>query len=269
MIQKSFDPTRSAMSSQEKRIRGVILIEYVDPKDPNSKRTKSFQDPSWTICGYAGSITTGRNGNVYVLPKANVNMLYNQPQNQNTIYVVDSESGKMTQWLSIPMARIPDNQNANGLLSAYYDCDNDNLIVCSIAGSNQKTEIGKVYTINTTTKNINTILENRDVLSVVTARIGNQKKLFYGLCRKSEIWSIDLDNNNIPIGKPNLEINISDLGPRGDDKARKIRIDQNGFLQIHGVPFFYNLTAPVNRQESIYTYQYNALNKKWILREII
>lgn len=268
MLQKSFDPKRSAMSSQEKRLRGVVMIEYQDPADPNSQRTKTYQDPSWLICGFAGSITTSRTGDVFVLPKANVNMLYNHPKDQNTIFVIESATGKMTEWLKIPMLRLPDNQNANGLLSAYYDCDNDNLIVSTVAGSNQKEEIGKILNINSKNKEVTTILDKIDVLSVVTGKIGNRKKLFYGLSRKSEVWSIELDHNNKPIGNPNLEIQLEGLGPRGDDRARKIRIDQNGVIQIFGVPFFYNLTAPVNRQESIYTYQYNTGSNKWILKEI-
>ena len=268
MSKKGFDPTRSALSSQEKKIRGVALIEFEDARNPNGNRTKLYQNPSWLMTGYAGSITTSRYGDLYVLPKANVNMLYNQPKDQNTIYKIDSESGIMSSWLSLPMKKSPGESNANGLLSAYYDCDVDALMVSSIAGSTQKEEMGTIFCVDIRTKDFFVLLNNIDVLAILTAKVGVEKKLFYGLARKSEIWSVNLDAHNKIVGAPQLEINLEGIGPRGDDKARKMRMDQNNLLIVYGVPFFYNLTAPVTRQETIYVYQFNSVSKKWILKSM-
>ncbi len=268
LVTMGFDMSRSGFSSQEKKQIGVVAIEYRNPQNANSERTKSYQDPSWKVCGYAGTITTAKNGNTYVLPKANVNMLYNHPKDQNTIYVIDSYTGKMTSWYSIPMPKIPFEKNANGLMSSFYDCEMDELIVSTIAGSDYQNEIGKLYSININTKELQTLIENQDIMGVLSLRKESQKIILYGLCRKSEIWSVQVNNKNIPISKPKLEIDLSGLGPRGDDKARKMKQNPDGSIAIFGVPFYYNLTAPVQRQESIYIYQYNMIESKWKLKSI-
>lgn len=259
------DPSRAAISSQESKYRGVVLVELENINDLTSRRTKIVQDPSWLMVGYAGTVITARSGDVFVLPKANVNMLYNEPKDQNTIYCIDNNSGKMSSWLSIPMIKLPHQQNATGLLGACYDCDLDALIVSTIAGSSQNEELGKVYAIDVKTKKYFQILDNIDIISTLTGRVNREKRLYYGLARKSEIWSIALDPFNKPIGEARMEINLDGLGPRGDDKARKIRMDQEGILKVFGTPFYYNLTAPVIRQETIYTYQYNTVSKRWVL----
>lgn len=265
MQKLGFDPVRSAMSSQENRQRGILLIELQDPKNTSGKRLKQYQDPSWLIPGYVGSITTGRSGDIYVLPKANVNTLYNSPKNQNTIYRIESSSGILSAWINLPMKRLPDQQNATGLTSAYYDCESDALIVSSIAGSTQLEEIGKVYTVQVKDISYKPILENIDVLGVLTARLNNEKRLFYGLTRRSEVWSIALDNSNNPIGNSRKEISVEGLGPRGDDKIRKMRMDTQGTLIMYGTPHYYNLTAPVIRQETVYTFQYDINKNTWKL----
>ncbi len=268
MIAHGFDPARSAMSSQENRKRGVVLIELSNMANPGSTRNKFYQHPSWLLPGYAGSITTGRNGDIYVLPKANVNMLYNPPENQNTIYRIDNKTGILTSWVKIPMPRIPDEHNASGLLSAFYDCDTDALIVSTVAGSRQKEEIGAIYSVKASNGETTRILDKTDVLGLLTANLNNERRLLYGSARRSEIWSVALDASNHVTGAPRLEILLEGLGPRGDDKARKLRMDTNGMLQVFGVPFYYNLTAPVERQETVYVFEYSSVKKVWTLKSM-
>lgn len=268
ILNHGFDPGKTVFSSQEIRKRGVVMIQLGSAQDPKSVHTKEFQDPSWQDAGYVGSITTGRNGDIYVLPKANVNQLYNPYKDQNTVFRIESKSGKMEKWLSLPMNALPHDSNASGLMSAYYDCDADHLIVSTIAGSSQKQEIGTVYSIDVATKSYHPIIQNKDILGILTARLGTEKRLFFGLCRNSEIYSIALDSKNFPVGEARFEISLEGLGPRGDDKVRKMRMDQSGILKVAGVPFFYNLTAPVERQETNYTFRYNSLDRTWKLVEL-
>lgn len=61
------------------------------------------------------------------------------------------------------------------------------------------------------------------------------------------------------------EFTLDGIGPRGDDKARRIRFDKYGRMNITGIPFNYNLTANSNPLESKYQFQWNEDEKLWKL----
>jgi hypothetical protein len=70
------------------------------------------------------------------------------------------------------------------------------------------------------------------------------------------------------IGKARLECSLDNLGPRGDDKARRIRFDQKGYMNITGVPFNYNLTANSTIEESFYQFAYNRESNTWVFMQV-
>ena len=43
--------------------------------------------------------------------------------------------------------------------------------------------------------------------------------------------------------------------------------DKNGNMIIFGIEFNYNLTAPTEKQETIYRFRYDVEEKKWVLVE--
>jgi hypothetical protein len=54
------------------------------------------------------------------------------------------------------------------------------------------------------------------------------------------------------------------LGPTGDDNIRRIKFEKGtGNMQLFGVEFNFNLTAPTEKQESIYTFSWNGESKLW------
>lgn len=260
-----FDPNKSAISTTELKVMGAVLIELQDVRNTSSRRNKTFQDPSWKSAGYLGSVTTDRMGNIFVVPKPNVNMLYNLPKDQNTIYRIESKSGKMKSFVKLPMKVMPHERNPYGLTGSFLDCQNNDLIVSTVAGSDQMHEIGLVYAVNSSTGEYFEILKNLDVLGLGIVNIRGERKLFLGLARKSEVWSVLLDAANKAIGKPKLEISLSGLGPRGDDRIRKIRFQQNGSMDLTGTTFYYNLTAPVNAAETVYNFSFSESINSWKL----
>lgn len=36
-------------------------------------------------------------------------------------------------------------------------------------------------------------------------------------------------------------------------------------MTVHGVEFYFNLTAPTEKQETVYQFKYNGAQKKWQL----
>jgi hypothetical protein len=63
------------------------------------------------------------------------------------------------------------------------------------------------------------------------------------------------------------EINLDGIGPRGNDKARRLRYDQAGNLLVYGMEFDYSLAANSTRVETMYKFTYHAGEKKWVLSE--
>lgn len=268
ITQLGFDPYKSALSSQVKNTLGVKLVQLSDPANPNSGMDKVYQDSSWKMAGYCGAITLDHLGNAFVIPAPMVNMLYNLPEKQNTLYKIDGQTGMMSEYLSLPMEVIPHEQNPYGLLGSFLDCDNHALIVSSLAGSDRKRELGNVFCVDLSTKNFFIILKNTDVLGVAIGNIRGKRVLIYGKARESEIWSMPLSADNQPVGEPRFELSLAGLGPQFDDKARKIRIRPDGGLDIYGISFYYNLTAPHVRKESLYQFGWNEAEQKWVLMGI-
>ncbi len=260
-----FDPSRSALSTTERRFMGVVLIELADPKNTQSQRLKTHQDPSWRSAGYLGAVTTDKEGNLYVIPKPNVNMLQNKAADQNTVHRIDSKSGKMSAFVRLPMKTLPHERNPYGLIGSFFDCATESLVLSTLAGSDQKKELGRIWIVHTRTRKFAEILQGIDAIGVGIATIQNERRLYYGLARRSELWSIALTEDFKPKGKPRLELSIEGLGPRGDDRIKKIRFHNNGRMDLSGTPFYYNLTAPVEGQESIYAFQLDPGSGAWRL----
>ena len=57
-------------------------------------------------------------------------------------------------------------------------------------------------------------------------------------------------------------MSLEGYGPRGDDKARKIKLSGNKLL-VSGTAFNYNLQAASEKPETLYTFIWLAKEKKW------
>ncbi len=264
IAQLGFDPSSSSLRTSERKEKGMILMQVGSAKDNSD--TKIYRHPSWDDAGFLGSITRDRWGNSYVAPAANVNLLYNKPLEQNNIYKVDSDSGIMKLFLRLPIVKPMTNQNPFGVLGSYYDCTSDFLFYSSVYGSTQRNEYGAIYAVDVRSKKYHTILANIDAFGVYVLPYRNKRYLVYGLTRESEIWCIEINDKNYPVSKSFRIIDLKGIGKRGDDKARKITFE-GGKLTVYGQSFYYNLTAPVNIQESIYQFEMSGGIENWILQE--
>ena len=103
------DPKHSAFSTSEKRMKGIVLLQFpTNPADTAGR--KIWQHPSWSQFGYMGPITTDENGNVYTAPIPVINEIDNPKEKQNIIYKVESTTGEMKPLVNLPM---PKNSRVN------------------------------------------------------------------------------------------------------------------------------------------------------------
>lgn len=257
-----FDLNRSGFSTSDKHNRGIIFAEFRDPANP-VEYTRIYQHPSWKEAGYLGAIVFDEEGNIYVAPLPVVNNLYNPVSGKNTIYKIDHLTGVMEKFAALPVESAYYPHNPFGITGLTYDCSTRTLYVSTLESSDEKTENGKIFSISIVDKKIKTVLEHTDVLGMVTFTAGESKKLFFGSARSSKIYSLDISANASLRALPELAIDFSGYGPRGDDKARKIKFSTLNVMIIYGVEFDYNLVAPTDRQETIYRFQLDAGVKKW------
>lgn len=253
---------RAAFSTSENRIKGLVLIEFpADRSDSAGKKT--WQHPSWKQFGWMGPIAIDENGNIFTVPIPVINVLDNPVEKQNVIYKVEGANGEMKPFTDLPKADSATAENVYGLLGLYYDCHAKKLYAASVAGSTREKEKGIVYVVDPADGKVKDKLTGHDVMGLCTGGITGQKRLYFGSSRTSDIFSVELTKSGNFSGSPRKEFSLDILGPRGDDKARRIRFDKNGDLLIFGVEFNYNLTAPTEKQETIYRFRYTEEDKKW------
>ncbi len=251
---------QSYFSTSERRVAGLVLIDGSE-----LRRGATYQHPSWTSAGSLGPIQLDGSGNAYVAPVPTINVLANAADAQNTLYRVDGETGVMAAYVTVPPAQSADATNPYGLLGLSYDCDVKSVYATTVAGSTRLAEVGQIVRIDASgaAGRVADTLGNIDAIAVASWNGAGGKRLLYGKARTSEIWSIAVDGRGDFTGEPKLEFSLAGLGPRGDDKARRIVVDSATQLTVYGIEFSYNLIAPSEKQQTAYAFVLDPTSGRW------
>lgn len=261
-----FTVAKSYFSTSEIRKMGLVLVENLGTEEKSSLRY--YQHPSWKNAGWLSPIQLDQAGNVYTAPAPFINVLNNPQQKQNTIYKVDAATGEMSEFFQIPLPDSLSNNNPYGVLGLLYFCEGNILYASTIAGSDRHVIRGGIYAIDLKNKKIIDHLSQLDAIGMGISYVTGERKLYFGTGRSSEIFSVSINENGKFIGKPELAFTLEGLGPRGDDKVRRIRADENGNLLVYGIEFNYNLIAAREKPETQYQFVYNPDQQKWICQSV-
>lgn len=264
-----YDPLWTALSTSEKTVIGISLVAFekkFGQSAPTAQTPKLeiYQHPSWKTAGYLSTISFDRTGNVYTVPAPLISMLYNRTEKLNTIYKIEANNGEMNEWINLPFVAKPSSQNPYGLLGINYDCQDHFLVASTVFGSDRYNERGIIYLINPTTKKLTDSIKNFDAMGLGFGIDElNKKRLYYGSARTGNIFSVVV-NQKGKMEKKTIrkELSLEGYGPRGDDKARKIKFNGNQLL-VNGTAFNYNLQAASEKPETLYTFTWLAKEKKW------
>jgi hypothetical protein len=219
------NPKRCAFSTSEKKTMGLVLIQFPEtPTDTAGKKT--WQHPSWNKFGWMGPIATDAQGNAYTAPVPVINLLDNPVEKQNTVYKTDNQTGEMKPLCSLPNANSNRLENVFGLLGLYYDCHGTKLYASSVSGSTRSSENGVIYMIDPQNGEVLDKLTGHDAMGVCVAGVTGTKRLYFGSSRTSDIYSVALTKSGKFSGSVQKECTLEMLGPRGDDKARRIRFEK-------------------------------------------
>ena len=262
-----FNASKSALSTSERTKKGLVLIELSQTSQTNSTRNKYYQDSTWTQFGYLGPIAIDHLGNAYMAPIPVVNTLYNQQKNQNTVLKLDAKTGKLAPLLKLNHNAQTSNYNPDnpfGLLGLGYDCDTHTLYASSVFGSTLYNEMGRISAIDLKTNAVISQFNNFDGFGLAVSRATGEKRLYVAKARTGDVVSFAVDKMGKIMGLPRAEFSLEGLGERGDDKARRIQATANGELILYGVEFYFNLTAPTEKPETVYTFRYDLPTKRWI-----
>lgn len=241
----------AAFSTSDRKIKGLILVEG----------DRKYQHPSWKLAGSLAPITRDGKGGTYVGPAPWIDLLANKTEDQNRVYKVDGQSQEMKAFSDLPRIGEITSQNPYGVLGLTFDCETSSIYAASTAGSTRETVNGRIFQIGSDGKVVS-MLEMTDAMGLAVFNSAKGKRLYFGMARVSEIWSVALDSDGKFNGEPRKEISFSTYGTRGDDKARRINFSQTE-MNVFGIEFDFNLIAPTEKQETVYRFRYDPAKDAW------
>jgi hypothetical protein len=242
---------QSALSTSESGRRGLTLLDLAD-------RGRTYQHPSWLTHGYLGPVTYDRDGNAYTAPTPHVSLIENPPEEQNTLYRVDTDTGEMTELLRLPFASPPSSQNPFGIMGLAYDCATHSLYVSSVGGSTRQAEVGQIVRVDLASGEVADSLPGIDAMGLAVFNGPTGRRLYYGAARQPDIHSVALDARGGFAGWLRHELRI----PGWSDKARRITFDDLA-MQVTGVPFRFTLSVTSDQQQTKYRFKYDPAADTW------
>lgn len=250
-----------ALDTRVKYVKGVVLREL----DGDGNIARSYEHPSWSKAGYLGSYQRDQAGNIYLIPMPFISVFDNPPQKANMIYQIDGNTGAMAPLINLPSFAPITSGNVYGLLDIAYDCDTRSLYVSSVSGSTYDNAVGCIFRVDPRTKEIKSTLEGIDAFGIGVFNSTEGKRLYFGLAREPEIYSVALDQNGDFNGDIRPEISLYGLGYHGDERARSITFQGEERLYIKTLQFDFNLIAPTETQQTILEYSYSPQQNTWAL----
>ena len=262
-----FDYKKSYFSTSEIRTMGLVLVENSGSGEHPS--LKYYQHPSWRKGGWLSPIQLDNSGNIYSSSAPFINMLNNPVEGQNTIFKIDAVTGEMNEFIKLPLPDSLSSNNPYGVLGLLYYCEGGVLFAATVAGSDRHVVRGGIYAIDVKTKKIIDQIGETDAIGMGVSYITGKRCLYFGTGRNSDVFSVEITEKGTFSGKPEKIFSLATMGPRGDDKVRRIQTNPDGSLLVHGFEFNYNLIAPKEKPETVYQLSYDQASKKWFCTGII
>ncbi len=260
-------PTKHGMKApfavdlrQGTAFRGLRIIEA-------RRNGKYLQLPGWDKFGFLGLYTLDNKGNIFTAPMPYVSIDINPPKEQDRILKVDARTGRMSVFMNLPFTKPPSAKNPFGVIGLEYDCTTNSLYATSVAGSTYKKEYGKIFQINPDTKIILDTYDNLDAMGVTIFAGKTGRRIYIGLARKPEVYSIGLDEQGGFKHDLRFEFSLKDVSGGADVKAHRMRIKDN-VMTLKAREFSYSLITASVSMRTIYKYKYNPEKDKWEFIEL-
>ena len=246
-------PQPIAVDLSQQQYRGVAFLF-----GPNL--SQSVHPKSWKRFDHFSSYILDPKGNMYLTPMPYITIEPKTFGFQKSIYKLNSNSGKLSVWMTIDEVTAGTN-NPFGLISLDYDCDDNTLWVSAIDKSDYTTSRGIIYHIDVATKKILQKVDGFDALSVKLLKSKKGKYLLVGSARDNRLYAYDIKNSKLSSSpKEIFELTNS------VERIRKIDIMGKNLLRLETIPFSYSLIAETGEEQNIrenYNIQWNSSKIKW------
>jgi hypothetical protein len=254
-IQQTGLGSQVAIDSRQEGFTGLRLI---------NAQGKTWQHPSWDDAGHVGAFERDQNGHIYIAPAPDVSLEDNPPELQNRLYRVDAQTGEMQLFMELPAEQLPSVSNPFGVMGMAFDCQTESLYVSSVAGSSPTTIRGQILQINVADKTIRSTLKAVDAIGVGIFNDREQKRLYYGEARSSNIYSLPLTAQGELIPPARYELSLATLKGGNTTSARKIRFQQKSrdpnhplyWMIIKEMEFGFRLPSENNPFKNSYIFAY-------------
>jgi hypothetical protein len=220
-----------------------------------------YQHDTWSDAGFLGAIAYDREGNIYVAPTPRLSLADNPLEGATTLWRVDSVSGEMAPFVTLPGAA--SERNPFGVLGLSYVCDLHRLYAGHVIGSTPTDELGGVVAVDLSSGALTPVLEATDVMGLLVVRVGAGYELYMGLARSPEVLALPLDARGAPSGPVRLLLDLTEAGATPSERARKLRLVE-GELVADLVPFNYSLqTSAAAEPNRIATWSFDLATSAW------
>jgi hypothetical protein len=250
---------RAMIGTSVPGVKGLAVFDPDKPRDQGG----IFQHPSWDDAGALGPYAYDADGNLYVAPAPLDNVQDNPVALQNRLYKVDTDSMEMTQLVDLPPGQPPSGANPFGVIGLAYDCASRQLFAASVAGSTAGQEAGRIFRVDPATQAATVLQDGVDAFGLATFNGAQGKRLYYGLARQPELYSVALDEQGAFADSPRRELSLADLADGTSDKVRRIRFPAGNRMTLHAYDFTYSLQVASEREERLFQYAYDAATDAW------
>lgn len=243
------------ISTDEPGVRGLILIGATTE---NSDAVSRYQHQSWSSAGFLDAFVVARNGDVYFAPSPRKGLGIDVPKNQDHIYKLDTNSGELSDFMTVPAAAPSTPEFPFGVVGLAYNCDTNALYATSIAGSTPENQVGRIYHIDLNTGEIVGQIENMDAYGATVRAADGGAQLVFGSTRDNLIRALDLNVDGNFQGEARTVATLPE-----PQRARRISINNGNVMVVQAVEFNYgNTDVPQGAQMRL---TYNGESDTWDL----
>lgn len=249
-LQKLKIPQPIAIDLSQKQHKGLAFLY-------GKNLSKFVHLKTWKKFDYFSTYALDPKGNMYLSPMPFISVNQNTFEFQKNIYKLDTNSGKLSIWMTLDEVKAGGN-NPFGVIALAYDCDDHTLWVSAIDETSYDVSRGIIYHIDIKLKKILERVDGVDALSLTLVKSDKGKQLLFGGARENTLYT--LDTKTLKVTKL-FELSNS------DEHIRKIKVRGQNLLELQTIPFSYTLIAETSggTNRNYYGLKWDDRNASWSL----
>jgi len=212
---------------------------------------------TWEKFDHFSTYVLDPKGDMYLSPMPYISIKERTFEFQKSIYKLDTNSGKLSAWMTLDEVKAGSN-NPYGIIALAYDCDDHTLWASAIDETDYRTNRGVIYHIDIASKKILKRIEGVDALSLKLVKSTQGKQLLFGGARENILYGLETKT---------LKITKLFEFPNAHEHIRKIKVRGENLLELQTIPFSYSLIAQTSggNDRKYYFLEWNSNTASWKL----